>query len=374
MNAFKEVNKKLGFGCMRLPMNGSEVNIEEFKKMVDHFIANGFNYFDTAHPYIEGKSELAIKECLTKRYPRASYLLANKLSTYMFNSYEDVFKIFDEQLEAVGVDYFDFYLMHAQGSGNYPKYQECKAYEAAQELKRLGKVRHVGFSFHDNAEYLDKILTEHPEVEFVQIQFNYLDYDSLTVESKKCYDVCKKHNKPIVVMEPVKGGQLVNIPNYIKEIFDDVNKRQNTNYSNASFAIRFVASFDQIFMVLSGMSNLSQMKDNVSYMKDFVPLNELELAALNEVSKRFNALDLIQCTGCRYCVDGCPKQIRIPRMFGLMNNSIIFSNIDNKDQYAWIIKDLGKASDCIKCGKCEHICPQHLPIRRLLEEVANKYE
>jgi len=370
---FNEVKKKLGFGCMRLPMIGEEVDIEQFKKMVDTFMEAGFNYFDTAHVYIYGKSETAIREGLVKRYPRESYLIANKLS-YLFQKEEEILPVFNSQLEAMGVEYFDFYLMHAMGSSNYDHYVKCNAFKIAKKLKEEGRIRHLGISFHDSAEYLDKILTEQPDIEFVQIQFNYLDYDSANVQSKKCYDVCVKHNKPIIVMEPVKGGQLVNLPDYIQNIFDDLNKKQNTNYSNASFAIRFVASHPQIFMVLSGMSNLEQMLDNVSYMKDFKPLNELEMASLDLVRDKFNSLNLIPCTACRYCVPGCPMQIKIPRIFRILNDGKIFTNLDKKKEYNDLTASGGLASSCIKCGQCEGICPQHLSIRELLEEAAKVFE
>ena len=371
--AFKEVKKKLGFGCMRLPMKGEEVDIEQFKVMVDCFIDNGFNYFDTAHIYIGGKSELAMRESLVQRHPRHEYLIANKLSN-IFKSEDELEGIFKMQLEAMGVDYFDFYLMHAQSATSYAKYIRCHAYDFARKLKKEGKIKHLGLSFHDKAEVLDKILTEQPDMEFVQIQFNYLDYNSLSVESKKCYDVCVKHHKPVIIMEPVKGGQLVNLPDYIQKRFDEINKAQGSNYSNASFAIRFAANFDNVFMVLSGMSNIEQMEDNVSYMKDYQRLNEKELEALDKVVEDFKKLDLIPCTGCAYCVDGCPMKIRIPALMNVLNNAIIFPNIDSKNNYQRTLRYSNKAGSCIKCGKCENSCPQHLPIRALLEDISQKYD
>lgn len=273
-----KVKKNFGFGCMRLPMNGEEVDLEQTKKMVDTFIEQGFNYFDTAHGYIQGKSEKALKECLTSRYPRDKYILTDKLTANFFKKEEDIRPLFESQLEICGVDYFDFYLMHAQGAGNYAHFKECHAYETAFELKKEGKVRHVGISFHDKPEVLEQILTEYPEVEVVQIQFNYVDYDDPAVQSRACYEVCRKHNKPVIVMEPVKGGNLVNLPEDAKAVLDEL-----YGGSPASYAIRFAAGFPGMMMVLSGMSSMEQMNDNLSYMKDFQPLNEAELAAVKKV-------------------------------------------------------------------------------------------
>ena len=290
-----KVKKNFGFGCMRLPMNGEEVDLEQTKKMVDTFIEQGFNYFDTAHGYIQGKSEKALKECLTSRYPRDKYILTDKLTANFFKKEEDIRPLFESQLEICGVDYFDFYLMHAQGAGNYAHFKECHAYETAFELKKEGKVRHVGISFHDKPEVLEQILTEYPEVEVVQIQFNYVDYDDPAVQSRACYEVCRKHNKPVIVMEPVKGGNLVNLPEDAKAVLDEL-----YGGSPASYAIRFAAGFPGMMMVLSGMSSMEQMNDNLSYMKDFQPLNEAELAAVKKVQEIFKSKNLIPCTACRY--------------------------------------------------------------------------
>ena len=303
----EKIKKNFGFGCMRLPMQGEDVDIEQTKQMVDTFLAQGFNYFDTAHGYIQGKSELALKECLTSRHNREDYILTNKLSEGYFKTQADIRPFFQSQLEACGVDYFDFYLMHSQGSTNYQHFKDCRAYETAFELKAEGKVRHVGISFHDRAEVLDQILTEYPQVEVVQIQFNYLDYDDIAVQSRKCYEVCRKHDKPVLVMEPVKGGSLVNLTDDAKKIFDDLH-----GGSPASYAIRFAAGFPGMMMVLSGMSSLEQMKDNLSYMKDFQPLNDAEMAAVHQVVEEFRKMNLIPCTVCRSCVEGCPRHIAIP--------------------------------------------------------------
>ena len=370
MEQMDKVKKNFGFGCMRLPMNGDQVDIAETTRMVDEFLAQGFNYFDTAHGYIGGKSELALKECLTSRYPREAYSLTDKLTDSYFKTEADIRPFFESQLEACGVDYFDFYLMHAQNADNFKKFKACRAYETAFALKAEGRIRHVGLSFHDRAEVLDQILTEYPQIEVVQIQFNYLDYDDIAVQSRKCYEVCRKHGKPVLVMEPVKGGSLVNLPEEAKKVLDDLH-----GGSPASYAIRFAAGFPGMMMVLSGMSNMEQMKDNLSYMRDFKPLDETELAAVNKVQEIFHKMNMIPCTACRYCVEGCPKQISIPDLFAIMNIKQLHHDWNADYYYEEVHTAPGRrASDCLKCGKCEKICPQHLPIRKLLEEVAKEFD
>ena len=370
MEQMDKVKKNFGFGCMRLPMNGDQVDIAETTRMVDEFLAQGFNYFDTAHGYIGGKSELALKECLTSRYPREAYSLTDKLTDSYFKTETDIRPFFESQLEACGVDYFDFYLMHAQNADNFKKFKACRAYETAFALKAEDRIRHVGLSFHDRAEVLDQILTEYPQIEVVQIQFNYLDYDDIAVQSRKCYEVCRKHGKPVLVMEPVKGGSLVNLPEEAKKVLDDLH-----GGSPASYAIRFAAGFPGMMMVLSGMSDLEQMKDNLSYMRDFKPLNETELAAVNKVQEIFHKMNMIPCTACRYCVEGCPKQISIPDLFAIMNIKQLHHDWNADYYYEEVHTAPGRrASDCLKCGKCEKICPQHLPIRKLLEEIAKEFD
>lgn len=364
------IKKNFGFGCMRLPMNENEVNEEMFSEMVDTFLENGFNYFDTAHGYLEGKSEIALKKCLTSRYPREAYILTDKLTGTYFEKEEDIRPFFEKQLEILGVEYLDFYLMHAQNKDIFEKFKKCRAYETAFELKKEGKVRHVGISFHDTAEVLEQILTEYPEIEIVQIQLNYLDYDDAAVQSRKCLEVCKKLKKPILVMEPVKGGNLIKLPEEAQKIFDELN-----GGSNASYAIRFAAGCDNVVMVLSGMSDMDQMNDNISYMKEFKPLSEEEQEAVEKVCNIFRPKGMIQCTACRYCVEGCPKQISIPDLFSCYNSKKIFNDWNSEYYYKEVhTVDKGKASDCIKCGKCEKICPQHLPIRDLLVDVAKEFE
>lgn len=366
----ERIKKNFGFGAMRLPMKDGEVDIPQTCQMVDTFLEAGFNYFDTAHGYLDGKSEPALRECLTSRYPRDRYILTTKLSGYLFKSEADIRPLFEEQLRDCGVDYFDFYLMHAQGVENFAFFKKCRAYETALQLKEEGKIRHFGISFHDRAEVLEQILTEYPQIEVVQIQFNYVDYDDPAVESRKCYEVCRKFGKPVIVMEPVKGGNLVKLPEKAMDVF-----RELGDASPASYAIRFATGFEGMLMVLSGMSSLEQMEDNIRYMRDFSPLNEKELEAVGKVQEIFRSMNLIPCTACRYCTAGCPKKISIPDLFAVMNTKQIHHDW-NADYYYNEVhtKQGGKASDCIKCGKCENACPQHLHIRDLLVDVAKEFE
>ena len=367
---FSKIQKNFGFGCMRLPMKNGEVDHEELTKMVDTFMERGFNYFDTAHGYMGGKSEIALRECLTSRYPREAYVLTDKLSTHHFNRQEDIRPLFESQLAACGVEYFDFYLMHAQDRNIFEKFKKCRAYETALEFLAEGKIKHFGISFHDRAEVLEQILTEYPQIEVVQIQFNYVDYEDEAVESRKVYEVCEKHGKPVIVMEPVKGGSLVNLPPDAQKILDDLH-----GGSNASYAIRFAASFPNIMVVLSGMGNMEMMQENTGFMKDFKPLSETERTALQEVVKVFKAQNLIPCTSCRYCMEECPKGIHIPDLFSLLNAKRTFQNWNTDYYYNNIHTDKGtRASDCLKCGKCERICPQHLPIRELLVSVSEEFD
>ncbi|MDE6657013.1 MAG: aldo/keto reductase [Oscillospiraceae bacterium] len=367
---FKEIEKNFGFGFMRLPMNADSIDMEQTKQMVDLFIKNGFNYFDTAHIYHEGMSEIAIREAISERYAREQFVLTNKLSTHCFESQEEIRPLFEEQLKACGVTYFDFYLMHAQDRKIYEKYRCCKAYETSLELKAEGKIKHFGISFHDKADVLERILTDYPEIEVVQIQFNYVDYDDASVEGRKVYEVCEKFNKPVIVMEPVKGGSLVHLPENAQKIFDNL----HANKSNASYALRFAGSFKNICVVLSGMSNISQVQDNISFMKDFQPLNTTEMEAVQKVCQIFRSMNMIPCTACHYCTDGCPMKIRIPDVFSCYNLKTKFHSWNQDYYYDILTHENGKASDCIKCGQCEEICPQHLKITELLEDVAKEFE
>ena len=366
----ENIKKNFGFGCMRLPMKDGEVDIPETNRMMDAFLEAGFNYFDTAHGYIDGKSEKALKECLTSRYPRDRYILTNKLTNFYFKREEDIRPFLESQLEACGVEYFDIYLMHAQTAEVFQYFKSCRAYETAFQLKEEGKVRHVGISFHDTAEVLEQILSEYPQIEVVQLQFNYLDYEDPAVQGRRCYEVCRKFGKPIIVMEPVKGGTLVNLPEMAAKELHDLH-----GGSPASYAIRYAAGFPGMMMVLSGMSNLEQMQDNLSYMKDFRPLNEEEHAAVKKVVDILKNEHLIPCTACRYCMVECPKQISIPDLFAIMNMKQLTHDWNADYYYTDVHTAPGRrASDCIKCGKCEKACPQHLKIRQLLEDVAEEFE
>lgn len=372
MNPFPEVKKNFGFGCMRLKMTDqNEVDLNVFEAMIDAFIGSGFNYFDTAHPYIDGKSETAIREALVKRYPREQFILADKLSAFFIEKPEDVVPFFENQLEACGVEYFDFYLLHAVDREMDQKLQRLGAYEKAKQFLAEGRIRHLAMSFHDSPEVLDRILSEHPEIEAVQIQFNYLDYDNPDIQSREVYEVCRKHGKPIIVMEPVKGGSLALMNDEATKVLTDMGER-----SPASYAIRFAAGFDGIFMVLSGMSNVEQMLDNLSFMTDFQPLNEQELTAIRRVVEILHGLDVIPCTACRYCTEGCPQSINIPVLFKRKNELTQFTRQESmiRRRYENALKKSGRASDCIECGQCEEICPQHLPIRDLLKKVAETFE
>ena len=369
---FPEIHGKFGFGCMRLPMQNGKVDLPQFTQMVDTFLDAGLNYFDTAHGYLGGKSETALRDALTSRHPREKYILTNKLSTHFFTREDQIRPLFEEQLKACGVDYFDFYLMHAQDGAIFEKYKKCRAYEIALELKAEGKIRHFGISFHDKADVLDRILTEYPQIEAVQMQFNYVDYEDPSVESRKVYETAVKHGKPVIVMEPVKGGSLVNLPEEAQKVFDALH-----GGSNASYALRFAAGFENMMMVLSGMSTIEQMKENVSFMAEPAPLNDEEQAAVDKVRNIFSSMSMIPCTACHYCVldNDCPKKIQIPELFSCYNLKTTFHSWNQDYYYNNILtRDHGKASDCLKCGKCEKICPQHLPIRKLLEQVAQEFE
>ena len=370
--------KNLGFGLMRLPLNNpndeGDINIELTKKMVDAFIEKGFTYFDTAWMYCGFKSENAVKEVLVDRYPRDKYTLTTKLHAGFIQTKEDCDKIFNEQLKKTGVSFFDYYLIHDVGADHYEIYKKLDCFNWIMEKKRQGLVKHIGFSYHDNAELLDKVLTEHPEMEFVQLQLNYLDWDSEGVQSRKCYEVAEKHNKDVIVMEPVKGGTLAKVPEAVEKMF----KEYHPDMSVPSWAIRFAASHKNVKMVLSGMSNMEQLLDNMSYMEDFQPMNQDEFQIINRAVQEINSSIVIPCTGCSYCTDGCPMHIAIPKYFSLYNADK--QEVKEKgwtpqgEYYDRLTKNFGKASECIACGQCEGVCPQHLPIIDYLKDVASHFE
>lgn len=370
--------KKLGFGLMRLPLldanDDGSIDLEQTKRMVDAFLEKGFTYFDTAWMYCGFKSENAAKEVLVDRHPRNSFTLATKLHAGFLKTKEDRDKIFDEQLAKTGVTYFDYYLLHDVGVDHYEIYKNLDCFNWLAEKKKQGLVKHMGFSFHDNAEVLDKVLTEHPEMEFVQLQINYLDWDSEGIQSRKCYETAVKHGKPVIVMEPVKGGTLAKVPEKVEQAF----KNYHPELSVPSWAIRFAASLPDVKMVLSGMSSMEQLLDNTGYMENFIPLNTEEQQLVAEAANTINKGIVIPCTGCSYCTDGCPQKIAIPKYFSLYNADR--QEVDEKgwkpqgEYYDRLTKTFGKASACVGCGQCEKACPQHLPVIENLKTVAAYFE
>ncbi len=367
---------KLGFGLMRLPQLDADdpksIDRKQVCQMADLFLERGFTYFDTAYMYHDHESERAVKDVITKRYPRDSYTLATKLPLFQLEKAEDMERIFNEQLEKTGEEYFDYYLLHALGGDRYESVQQMDCFGFIAQKKAEGRVRHIGFSFHDKAEVLDRILTDHPEVEFVQLQLNYLDWESKDVQSRKCYETAVKHGKKVVVMEPVKGGTLAKLPAKAEELLRNV----HPDWSNASWAIRFAASLENVMIVLSGMSSMEQMEDNSGYMQDMAPLTEEEKQLLlHDVVDIIHEAAKIPCTACRYCVEGCPMNIAIPDYFALYNaEQEDKGDPAHKERYAELSKEHGRASDCVECGQCESVCPQHLPVMDWLKKTAKVFE
>ncbi len=372
--------KKLGFGLMRLPLleGGSEdqIDIELMKKMTDLFMERGFTYYDTAYMYHRGMSERAFKEAVVERFPRECFTITDKMPMMMVQEEADLERLFNEQLERTGAGYFDYYWLHNLNRRSYETAVRTNAFAFVQKKMEEGLVKHLGFSFHDNAELLDRILTEHPETEIVQLQINYLDWNDPFVQSGKCYDVAVKHGKLITVMEPVKGGKLAALPEEAMEKLRAIDPEA----SPASFAIRFVASLPNVFMVLSGMSNLAQMEDNSAFMEEFKPLTEEEKEVLKECADIIRRSKAVPCTACRYCTEGCPMQIPIPDYFVLYNNVLENPGSDwtlqgNKRNYARLQDTgAGKASECLGCGLCEAACPQHINIPELMPKLAEVLE
>lgn len=372
--------KKLGFGMMRLPLTDpkdqTQVDRPQARAMMDAFLARGFTYVDTAYFYHGKESERVVKDILTSRYPRESYYLADKMpitSLREKGTREEQERIFDEQLEKCGVDYFDRYLVHCVNAENYRAAKRLDTFGFLAKKRDEGKLRHLGFSYHDNAALLDQILTEHPEVEFVQLQLNYLDWEDERIQSRKCYETVVRHGKKVVVMEPVKGGRLARLPEEAEKLLRAV----HPDWSPASWAIRFAASLPEVEVVLSGMSDMAQLEENTGFMSDVPPLTEEETALLAQVAEILSALPAVACTACRYCVDGCPRNIPIPDYFALYNGDQMALRRGlpvQKEAYQRLAETGGKASACVKCRQCETACPQHLKVVDALARVAQTYE
>ena len=369
---FGEKTPKLGFGLMRLPKRSGKIDIEQTKQMVDLFMEAGLTYFDTAYVYDDGDSARAAKAALVDRYPRESYTLCTKMCAWMGAHNEETAKQqFYTSLERTGAGYFDYYLLHALQSNNYKTYDKYHLWDFVKEQKAKGLIRHWGFSFHATPDILDELLTDHPDVEFVQLQLNYADWENPNVTARENYEVARKHGKSIVVMEPVKGGALADPPKEVGKIF----KETSPDASFASWAIRYAASLDGIITVLSGMSNLEQMKDNLSYMKDFKPLNMEEQAAIRKAQELMNGIKAIPCTACHYCTAGCPKKIPIPEIFAARNQQLVWGQLEEGGrQYTKAVENVGRACDCISCGQCERACPQQIDVINRLKDCATQFD
>ena len=362
---------KLGFGLMRLPEKDGETDLEKVKEMVDYFFEQGYTYFDTAYVYLGGKSEVMLKEAVVKRYPRESFQAATKLPLHLFEDREGMQKLFDESCERAGLDYYDFYLLHAIGAESYEKTQKLGAWDFIMDMKKQGRVKHIGFSFHDTADVLRKILQEHPETEFVQLQINYADWESDSIQSRKCYEVASEFGVPVIIMEPVKGGSLAAMTPEIQGIL----KEADPDVSIASWALRYAASLDGLITVLSGMSDEEQMKDNCKTLKDFKKLSDGERETIQKVVDILDNTPTIPCTSCKYCVDDCPMNINIPSILGNVNSYTLYNNLQGaKENYGFSVKDRGMASDCMSCGACESHCPQHIEIVKELAGAAKLFE
>ena len=363
---------KLGFGLMRLPENDGKIDYDTVCGMADKYMAAGLNYFDTAYVYHGGTSEVAARECVVKRYPRDSFYLATKLPAWELKTEDDRDRIFGIQCERAGVDYFDYYLLHSLEDGyNYDTYERLNCFEWGVQKKAEGRIKHFGFSFHGTPALLEKVLDKHPEVEFVQIQLNYADWDNPVVESGKLYEILHARNIPMIIMEPVKGGTLADPVPEIKELFEAV----RPGASPASWALRYVGSLPGVMTILSGMSTPEQMSDNVSTFTDFKPLSEEERETIEKARRILLDTPTIGCTSCRYCCDGCPQGIKIPDIFTLMNAVKMYKESWRaKNLYNSSIAPSARASDCLGCGQCEGVCPQHLPIIELLKDASAQFD
>lgn len=359
---------KLGFGLMRLPQKEDKINMEEVCRMVDSFLEAGLNYFDTAYVYHGGQSEVAAREAIVKRYPRESFYLATKLPAWCIKGEEDIDKIFNEQLERAGVTYFDFYMLHSlEDGGNYDTYEKYDCFKWGLQKKAEGKIKHFGFSYHGSPELLEEVLDKHPETEFVQIQLNYADWNNPVVRSGELYEILYRRNIPMIVMEPVKGGTLASLKPELEAKYKEV----KPDASIASWAFRFVASLPGVMTILSGMSNEEQMKDNIETFANFEPLSDKERALVDEVTKIMLDIPQIGCTSCKYCCDGCPANISIPDVFRTVNTIRLYNEeFRPKNFYNGLVQRSGRASECIGCGQCESVCPQHLPIIELMKEAS----
>ncbi len=362
---------KLGFGLMRLPHteDGETIDIEQVKQMVDAFLAAGCTYFDTARAY--GNSEAAIRQALVERHPRESFQLATKNAAWIkAKDAAEARADFDISLEQTGAGYFDFYLIHNTGGPRTAVFDKFELWDFVKQLKADGKVRHIGFSHHDNADVLDQILCAHPEMEFVQLQVNYADWENASVQSRRCVEVCQKHGKPIVIMEPVRGGTLATPPEPVAELL----RAANPERSFPDWALRFAFGVPNLITVLSGMSNLQQMEQNLETLRTYEPLTEGELATLRQAQEKLDEMLDNPCTNCHYCMKNCPNDIKIAPIMEALNRASMYGIDNGKNWFGFQTAAGGKASECIQCGQCEGACPQHIEIVAKLERAAELFK